>query len=190
MDNIKLFIGGPSFGKTSLLFEYYKKLSKNKNCIILYSSCNEEDTLNSEIYKTYPKNAEIDNPRFIDKNYLKSLNKEVILIDEIQNRTNEEIDNIVNYCDKNDIICYLFGTMFDIYGHIIPNMKYIIELGISFELIKRKCCECDNIAFNTIHIDKNNNILLSPINCNEDDYKILILCRKCYNKYMKKLKIF
>lgn len=180
MDTVKLFIGGPSFGKTTLLCKYYEELSKSKKCCIIYSMDKDDDPeIPDEIYEMYPTHIEIRD--IITVEYLDSLKTEVILIDEAQNRSKSEIDLLVEYADKNNIQILLFGTMFDIYGHIIPVIRYILEVGIPFEMIKRKCCKCDNMAFTTLHIDKNNHILLSPTE--QDEYEILMLCRKCYNKY-------
>lgn len=184
MDTLKLFIGAPSFGKTTLLCDCYESLSKSKKCCIIYSPCEKEIEISNEVYQMYPIQLEI--PKIITIEYLNSIHAEIILIDEVQNRSKEEINTLIRYADKNNIQVLLFGTMFDVYGHIIPVMQYILESGIPFELIKRKCCKCGCTAFNTLHIDKNNNILLSP--SNKDEYEILIVCRKCYNKYMRKLK--
>lgn len=184
MDNIELFIGAPSFGKTTLLCKYYKKLAKIKKCSIIYSPCKEELSISDVIYSMYPTHIEI--PTYITAAYLNELNTEVLLIDEVQNRSIEELDLLIRYADRKNIQILFFGTAFDVFGKIIPSIQHLIEVGISFTQIKRKCCKCGCKAFNTLHVNKSNEVLLSPINY--DDYKILILCRQCYNKYMRKFK--
>lgn len=186
MNNIKLFIGAPSFGKTTLLCEYYNKLVQTNRCCIIYNPCDEENDISNEVYEMYPDKIKI--PKKITTEYLNKLEVDVILSDETQNRTIEELSNLISYVDDTDKQLFLFGTLFDPHGHIIPSMQYLLEIGIPFELIKRKCSKCGDEAFNTIHTDKKGKIIISPVNNTDDEYDDVIVCRKCYNKYLNKLK--
>lgn len=73
------------------------------------------------------------------KNYKPSPSTKVILIDEIQFFSPEDIDILVDIADKQNVIVICYGLLVDYNENMFPTSKRLIEVGAKLHQLKSNC---------------------------------------------------
>ena len=116
----------------------------------------------------------------------KILNADVIICDESQFFTENQIDELRKIVDEDNIPVICFGLRTDFLTRRFPGSKRLFELADSISEIKT-ICECGSKATVSARIDKSGNIVTSGeqifLGVN-DTY--LAMCHKCWAERIKK----
>lgn len=113
----------------------------------------------------------------------------VVLVDEAQFMTADQIDELVRIVDELNIPVLAYGLMTDFRGSLFPGSQRLIEVGARLNLIKMVCRYCSRAAvYNMRHVDG------VPVFSGEqvqvggnESYKAV--CRHCYAKAKKGIKL-
>lgn len=107
---------------------------------------------------------------------------DVIITDEAQFFTEEQIDELRYLCDFEDIPVLCFGLRTDFLTHFFPGSKRLMELADSLTEIKTLCA-CGKKATVNARIDENGNILTEGSQVflgGNDSY--VAMCHKCWKE--------
>lgn len=178
------------------LIYYYGTVNSSKTMLLLsigfnYDSCNWKvccvkpalDT-RSELIETRakvpPRKVDIaikENEYFSDYNDLIN-NADVILIDECQFLTPEQIDELRSLTTNRDIDVLCFGLRTDFNTHLFPASKRLFELADEIIEVKTICSICGKHAGFNVKVDKTNCDGSIELGWNNFEQR----CWKCYHK--------
>ena len=116
----------------------------------------------------------------------KNSNTDVIISDESQFFTEDQIDELRKIVDEDNIPVICFGLRTDFLTRLFPGSKRLLELADSISEIKT-ICECGSKATVSARIDKEGNIVTSGEQVflgGNDTY--LAMCHKCWTERIKK----
>lgn len=126
-------------------------------------------------------NAEFD----IFKAFSSSKNADVIIADEAQFFTTEQIDQLRKIVDELDIPVLCYGLRTDFLTHTFEGSKRLMEIADSISEIKT-ICECGKKAIVNARIDENGKIITSGGQImlgGNDSY--IAMCHACWKKMIK-----
>lgn len=194
MSDIKFYYGSPGFGKTTKAIRMAKELQDPY--LFIYSPIKEEtfyDVLESRNGDCLPLLVK---PKFLNGEFFRSkefVDARTIIIDEIQNRTLEEIDLLIEKIDNQDKNGLFFGTLYDCCGNLIQTSHRVLERGIVGEQIFHKCKYCENAAFTSLYYHEQKNQLYVTVtekDMDDPNCKLVQVCRKCLKRVLKDLQAF
>lgn len=194
MSKIRFFYGSPGFGKTTNAIRLAHKLKRDY--LFIYSPIQEEDfhdvleSRNGDCLKLTVKPLKLDH-EFFNSNYFKDV--KFIIVDEIQNRSIDEIKLLINEIDKQDKIGIFFGTLYDCRGHFLKSSFTLLEEGIISIPIKRKCLKCDDLAITSLYYNEKKNEIYTTItekDMDDPNCRLIQVCRSCLKKCLENLQAF
>lgn len=110
-------------------------------------------------------------------------NKIIVMVDEAQFCTKEQINQLRLIANDYNVFCY--GLKMDFKLNLFEGSKRLLELSDEVEEIKHMCKHCGQKAnINAIYVDDKLVTNGETIITNYDNYKAL--CYKCYTKELKK----
>ncbi|MDO5444077.1 MAG: thymidine kinase [Eubacteriales bacterium] len=117
--------------------------------------------------------------------YRASGNHDVIIADEAQFFTTEQIDQLRFLVDEEDLPVLCFGLRTDFLTHFFPGSQRLMELADSITEIKT-VCECGRKATVNARIDENGKIITegSQVFLGGNDAYVA-MCHKCWKKKIK-----
>ena len=120
---------------------------------------------NENVYKTYEE-------KYSDCN--------VIIVDECQFLSPEQVDQLADIVIKKDIPVLCFGLSTDFTTHLFPGSKRLFEIAVSFSEIK-SVCTCGAKATVNARLDEKGKIVTdgSQVVLGGND-KYVAMCRKCW----------
>ena len=110
----------------------------------------------------------------------------VIITDECQFFTPEQIDQLRKIVDVYDIPVMCFGLRTDFLTHLFPGSRRLFEVADSITEIKT-ICSCGNKATVNARIDENGNVVTTGSQIllgGNDSY--IAMCHKCWKKAANK----
>ena len=113
-------------------------------------------------------------------------NCNVIITDECQFFTPEQIDQLRKIVDKYDIPVMCFGLRTDFLTHLFPGSRRLFEVADSITEIKT-ICSCGSKATVNARIDENGNVVTTGSQIligGNDSY--IAMCHKCWKKAASK----
>lgn len=113
-------------------------------------------------------------------------NCDVIITDECQFFTPEQIDQLRKIVDKYDIPVMCFGLRTDFLTHLFPGSRRLFEVADSITEIKT-ICSCGSKATVNARIDENGNVVTTGSQIligGNDSY--IAMCHKCWKKAANK----
>lgn len=116
----------------------------------------------------------------IEKEYRKAGKHDVIISDEAQFFTPEQIDQLRTLVDEEDIPVLCFGLRTDFLTHFFPGAQRLMELSDSLTEIKTVCA-CGRKATVNARIDENGKIITEGSQVflgGNDSY--IAMCHKCW----------
>ena len=111
---------------------------------------------------------------------------DVIITDECQFFTPEQIDQLRRIVDVYDIPVMCFGLRTDFLTHLFPGSRRLFEVADSITEIKT-ICSCGNKATVNARIDENGNVVTTGSQIllgGNDSY--IAMCHKCWKKAANK----
>ena len=110
---------------------------------------------------------------------------DVIIADECQFFTEEQILQLRNVVNEYDVPVLCFGLRTDFQRKLFPGSKALFELADEIEEVK-SICKCGNLATFNARIDKNGEIVTKgkQIELGGND-KYVSMCPKCYDEAVK-----
>ena len=121
----------------------------------------------------------------IIEEYHKAGDHDVIIADEAQFLTPEQIDGLRKLVDENDLPVLCFGLRTDFLTHFFPGAKRLMELADSITEIKT-ICECGSKATVNARIDENGNVITKGNQVmlgGNDSYTAM--CHRCWINKIK-----
>ncbi len=121
----------------------------------------------------------------IIEEYHKAGDHDVIIADEAQFLTPEQIDGLRKLVDENDLPVLCFGLRTDFLTHFFPGAKRLMELADSITEIKT-ICECGRKATVNARIDENGNVITKGDQVmlgGNDSYTAM--CHRCWINKIK-----
>lgn len=194
MPDIKFYYGSPGFGKTTKAIRMTKKLKDPY--LFIYSPIKEEtfyDVLESRNGDCLPL---LIKPEFLNGEFFRSkefVDAKTIVVDEIQNRTLEEIDLLIEKIDKQNKNGLFFGTLYDCRGNLLKTSHRILEKGIISEQIPCKCKYCDSLAFTSLYYNEEKHQIYFTVtekDMDDPNCKLVQVCRKCLKHVLNDLQAF
>ena len=122
----------------------------------------------------------------IVKEYAKAGRHDVIISDEAQFFTPEQIDQLRELVDFEDIPVLCFGLRTDFLTHVFPGSKRLLELADSITEIKTVCA-CGRKATVNARIDENGRVITHGDQVflgGNDSY--VAMCHRCWKKRIRK----
>ena len=124
----------------------------------------------------------------IVKEYAKAGRHDVIISDEAQFFTPEQIDQLRELVDFEDIPVLCFGLRTDFLTHVFPGSKRLLELADSITEIKTVCA-CGRKATVNARIDENGRVITHGDQVflgGNDSY--VAMCHRCWKKAVREHK--
>lgn len=121
----------------------------------------------------------------IVKEYAKAGRHDVIISDEAQFFTPEQIDQLREIVDFEDIPVLCFGLRTDFLTHVFPGSKRLLELADSITEIKTVCA-CGRKATVNARIDENGRVITHGDQVflgGNDSY--VAMCHRCWKKSIR-----
>ncbi|MCI7370046.1 MAG: thymidine kinase [Firmicutes bacterium] len=121
----------------------------------------------------------------IVKEYAKAGRHDVIISDEAQFFTPEQIDQLRELVDFEDIPVLCFGLRTDFLTHVFPGSKRLLELADSITEIKTVCA-CGRKATVNARIDENGRVITHGDQVflgGNDSY--VAMCHRCWKKSIR-----
>ena len=121
----------------------------------------------------------------IVKEYAKAGRHDVIISDEAQFFTPEQIDQLRELVDFEDIPVLCFGLRTDFLTHVFPGSKRLLELADSITEIKTVCA-CGRKATVNARIDENGRVITHGDQVflgGNDSY--IAMCHRCWKKKIR-----
>ncbi len=110
----------------------------------------------------------------------------VIIVDECQFLTPQQVDELGQIVIDFDIPVLCFGLATDFLTHMFPGSQRLFEIAESVSEIK-SICKCGAKATVNARLDGNGNVLFSGDQlCIGGNDKYLAMCRKCWLEHKKK----
>ena len=132
------------------------------------------------------RNAQVITPeQDIVKEYAKAGRHDVIISDEAQFFTPEQIDQLRELVDFEDIPVLCFGLRTDFLTHVFPGSKRLLELADSITEIKTVCA-CGRKATVNARVDENGRVITHGDQVflgGNDSY--VAMCHKCWVRKIK-----
>ena len=132
------------------------------------------------------RNAQVITPeQDIVKEYAKAGRHDVIISDEAQFFTPEQIDQLRELVDFEDIPVLCFGLRTDFLTHVFPGSKRLLELADSITEIKTVCA-CGRKATVNARIDENGRVITHGDQVflgGNDSY--IAMCHRCWKKKIR-----
>ena len=111
--------------------------------------------------------------------------KDVIIVDECQFLTPEQVDQLGQIVLDYDIPVLCFGLRTDFLTHLFPGSRRLFEIAESITEIK-SVCRCGNKATVNARFDDNGNVLYKGEQiCIGGNDRYEAMCRKCWQKRRK-----
>ena len=135
------------------------------------------------------RNAQVITPeQDIVKEYAKAGRHDVIISDEAQFFTPEQIDQLRELVDFEDIPVLCFGLRTDFLTHVFPGSKRLLELADSITEIKTVCA-CGRKATVNARVDENGRVITHGDQVflgGNDSY--IAMCHRCWKKAVREHK--
>jgi len=108
----------------------------------------------------------------------------ILLVDEVQFFSPEDIDVLVKIADKQNVIVMCYGLMIDSNEHIFPASQRLIEVGAKMHHIESNCQieGCLNMADHHLRFDNNGNVIRAGDQFALGDSNYKSVCRKHFNE--------
>ena len=119
------------------------------------------------------------------KQYAAHGRADVIIVDECQFLTGQQIDQLREIVDEADIPVLCFGLRTDFLTHLFPGSQRLMELADSITEIKNVCA-CGSKATVNARLDANGNILTEGSQVflgGNDSY--IAMCHRCWRKKIR-----
>lgn len=116
---------------------------------------------------------------------LKEVNTDVVIVDECQFLTEEQVDQLGKIVIERDIPVLCFGLRTDFLTHLFSGSKRLFEIADSISEIKY-ICQCGAKAVVNARLDEKGTILTqgSQVLIGGND-KYIAMCRKCWLEKIK-----
>ena len=116
---------------------------------------------------------------------LKDLDIDVVIVDECQFLTEDQVDQLDQIVIDKNIPVLCFGLRADFLTHLFPGSKRLFEIADSISEIKY-ICQCGNKAIVNARLDENGKIVTegSQVLIGGND-KYVAMCRKCWLQKIK-----
>ena len=121
----------------------------------------------------------------IEEEYRRAGQHDVIIADEAQFLTPEQIDQLRTLVDEEDLPVLCFGLRTDFLTHFFPGARRLMELADSITEIKTVCA-CGRKATVNARIDENGNVITEGQQVmlgGNDSY--VAMCHKCWKEKIK-----
>ena len=190
---------GSSKTAQALMTKFNYEEKGQKVWLIKPSTDNRDDIIiNGGVYKTIIKSriglqceAEVvspeDNIYFHFKEKLKDENYNVIICDECQFLTEQQVNFLRKIVDKLNVPVFCFGLRSDFKTRLFTGSKRLFEVADSISEIK-SICQCGNKAIFNMRFNKSGNMIISgktvDIGGNE---KYKSFCSHCYYENLYKI---
>ena len=110
---------------------------------------------------------------------------QVIIVDECQFLTPEQVDQLGKIVIDLDIPVLCFGLRTDFLTHLFPGSRRLFEIAESITEIK-SICRCGSKASVNARIDDNGNVMFDGDQiCLGGNDRYVTMCRKCWEKHRK-----
>ena len=110
----------------------------------------------------------------------------VVIVDECQFLTPEQVDQLGQIVIDFDIPVLCFGLATDFLTHLFPGSRRLFEIAESIKEIK-SICKCGAKATVNARLDDNGNVVFSGAQvCLGGNERYVAMCRKCWLKHKKK----
>ncbi|MDH6309601.1 thymidine kinase [Dysgonomonas sp. PFB1-18] len=103
-------------------------------------------------------------------------NQSVIMIDECQFLSEEDIDQLNKLCMQKDLVLICYGLRTDSNGNLFLGSKRLFEVADVIEEIKSCCSRCARKATMNLYLGEKKDVVLIG------DSGYLPVCRECYFK--------
>lgn len=169
----KLIIDAYNFRKNKIKVEVIKPKYDNR-----FS----ENSVNSRIGISTPATVLSDL-----KNY-QPTDVQIILVDEVQFFSPEDIDKLTHIADTKNIIVMCYGLMVDYNEHIFPASKRLVEVGAKLHAIESACQidGCMKLANHHLLFDKNGSVVKGGSGIQLGDTEFKSVCRQHFNMFYRK----
>ena len=116
---------------------------------------------------------------------IKDMKVDVVIVDECQFLTEDQVDQLADVVMEMDIPVLCFGLRADFQTHLFPGSKRLFEIADSITEIKY-ICECGSKAVVNARLDENGRIVTegSQVLIGGND-RYVAMCRKCWLKKIK-----
>lgn len=116
---------------------------------------------------------------------IKDMKVDVVIVDECQFLTEDQVDQLADVVMEMDIPVLCFGLRADFQTHLFPGSKRLFEIADSITEIKY-ICECGNKAVVNARLDENGRVVTegSQVLIGGND-RYVAMCRKCWLKKIK-----
>ena len=124
----------------------------------------------------------------IEKEYKKHDDCDVIIVDECQFFTEEQIDQLRNLVNDKNLPVLCFGLRTDFRTKLFPGSRRLVEVADSITEIKT-ICRCGSKAIVNARIDSKGNVLTEGEQVflgGNDNY--VAMCHRCWQKAIKQQK--
>lgn len=109
----------------------------------------------------------------------------VVIVDECQFLTPEQVDQLGQIVIDFDIPVLCFGLATDFLTHLFPGSRRLFEIAESIKEIK-SICKCGAKATVNARLDDNSNVVFSGEQvCLGGNERYVAMCRKCWLKHKK-----
>lgn len=113
----------------------------------------------------------------------KYADRDVIIVDECQFLSPEQVDQLADIVIERDIPVLCFGLSTDFTTHLFPGSKRLFEIAESISEIK-SVCTCGAKATVNARLDDNGRIVTEGSQiCIGGNDRYVAMCRKCWLKY-------
>jgi len=118
------------------------------------------------------------------QNYHPKKETKVILVDEVQFFTPEDIDKLVEMADKENKIVMCYGLLVDYNEHMFPTSKRLIEVGAKLHQLKSNCQieGCMKLADHHLLFDSKGNVVKGGSGVQLGDTIYKSVCRKHFRE--------
>jgi len=116
--------------------------------------------------------------------YKPQYNTKVIMVDEVQFFTPNDIDILVNIVDNQGKIVMCYGLLVDYNGNMFPTSKRLIESGAKLHQIKTNCQikGCTNLADHHLLFTSDGQVVRGGTGVQLGDILYKSVCRQHFNK--------
>ena len=116
---------------------------------------------------------------------IKDMKVDVVIVDECQFLTEDQVDQLADVVMEMDIPVLCFGLRADFQTHLFPGSKRLFEIADSITEIKY-ICECGNKAVVNARLDESGRVVTegSQVLIGGND-RYVAMCRKCWLKKIK-----
>lgn len=108
----------------------------------------------------------------------------VLLVDEVQFFSADDIDKMVKFADVQDTIVMCYGLMVDSNEQMFPASKRLVEVGAKLHLLKSNCQipGCLHMATHHLRFDPNGRVIRAGEQFVLGDSNYKSVCRQHYNE--------